>query len=184
MKRKKTAKIESVNVVHDDKWVIAEQVVVTCPDGKELPSPYLFITIKNGGCSMVATRLVDGRFLMVRQWKPAAGISVEFPAGCRKQDESWEDAARRKAKEEAGCECGTLKEMSGQFMYMTNRLNGICHLYLAFDCTVTDEQTQENGAQEMERLLLSQTEVELAIKAGEIKDMATVLGFYAHLIHQ
>jgi len=174
--------IEVVRVLHDDRWVTADVVDVVFDNGKVIKN-FLRITVKNGGYVGVAARLSDGRFLLTRQCKPVAGPSIEFIAGGRNEGESWEAAGIREMIEETGYRPGKVVYL-GQFLTQTDRVDNPCHLFLAFDCKVSDEKMAGDEVQGVEHLLVSTAAVMDLIRRGEIKDCPTLAGIMAHLLFE
>ena len=171
--------------IHDDSWVRAEVVDVEFDTGKKI-SDFLLLTGKNGGFVSVCARLSDGRFLLVRQCKPAAGLTIESIAGGRKGDETWEEAAARELLEETGYVAGRMirvGEWDGIFT-QTDRIVNPCHLYLGFDCVPSAETAEGDEVQGVERIILETRHVLDMIRTGLIRDMPTIAGIYAHLLHE
>ena len=169
-------------VLHDDKWVTAEVTDVEFDSGKKIFN-FLRVTIKDGGSVTVCARLVDGRFILVRQCRPVAGLSVEFVAGSREQDESWEEAAVREMIQETGYMPGRLVHI-GDFYGQTDRIDNKHHFFLAFDCVGAEKKLDGDEIQEIERLVCTLEQVLEMIKSGEIKDMPTIAGIFALLCYQ
>ena len=169
--------------IHDDPWVRAEVVDVEFDTGKKI-SDFLLLTGKNGGFVSVCARLSDGRFLLVRQCKPAAGLTIESAAGNREEGEAQEEAARRELLEETGYVAERMVRVGRGIFSLTNRIDSLCHLYLAFDCKESDETMGGDEVQGVERIILSPVEALNLIDNGEIKDMPTIAGIYAHLLHE
>ncbi len=168
-------------LVAEDRFVeIRRKTAVFAATGQV--ATYLFTQMKEPGYVMVCPRLPDGRFVLTRQVRLAAGATVDFIAGGRQKGESWEQAARRELREEVGLQPTTLV-MVGQSMNQTDRLDNFCVLFLAFDC-MEAERTGADEVQSVERIVWTEAEVRQAIANGESVDMATQLGFYAHLLHK
>ncbi len=169
-------------VLHDDKWVTAEVTDVEFDTGKKLKN-FLRVTVKNGGSVTVCARLKDGRFIFVRQCRPVAGLSVEFVAGGREKDESWAEAAVREMIQETGYKPSWLVHL-GDFYGQTDRIDNKQRFFLAFDCVEAKEKLDGDEVQEIERVICTTEEVLEMIKSGEIKDMPTIAGIFAHLYYQ
>lgn len=180
MKIATKADIKVLKVIHDDKWVTADVVDVELNNGKAIKN-FLRITAKNGGYVMVVPRLKDGRFVLTRQFKPVSGMTIEGIAGSRENNELWDISARRELLEETGYKPGSLQRVGQQFFPLSDRVNNPCHLYLAFDCELSNEISAQDEVQGVEHLILTKERVVNLIAGGDIKDLATVAGFYAHL---
>ena len=72
------------------------------PDG--LKGKYVAIQTRTW---VIAIPVIDGRFVMVRQWRHGLnGITVEFPGGVQEDDETPENGAARELLEETGYRAG------------------------------------------------------------------------------
>ena len=177
----KSAEISVQQVIHDDKWVTAELVNVKFDNGKEM-SNFLRLTAKNGGYVMVIPRLKDGRFILTRQFKPVAGMTIEGVAGSREtKDDGWYAAVIREMKEEIGYLPFSLRKIGEKFYPLSDRVDNPCHLYVALDCQLTD-QAKQDELQGVERLICTCDEVLRMIGNGEIRDLATAAGVFAALL--
>jgi len=170
-------------LVAEDPFVqIRRKSAVFAATGKE--ATYLFTQMKNPGYVLVCARLKDGCFVLTRQVRLATGgATVDFVAGGRKEDESWEEAASRELREEVGLRPTTLIA-AGQAYNQTDRLDNFCMLYLALECVEVEQPTTADEVQPVERIVWTEQQVRQAIANGKIVDMATKLGFYAHLLHE
>ena len=83
---------------------------------------------------------IDGKFLMVRQWRHAQNaLSIEFPGGVINKGEKPEDAAKREMEEETGYKAGKLTYLGAANpnpALMRNRV----HFFAAEDLIATGEQ--------------------------------------------
>ena len=131
-----SAKITERRVVHDDRWVTAEQVDVEFSNGKKMPN-FLMLETKSGGYVLVCGRTVEGQFILVRQYKMAAGMSLEAIAGGKEEGETWEEAAAREFAEEAGYDAEEFIQFGGPICPQTDRIKNPVHIFLAQNCTPT-----------------------------------------------
>lgn len=169
-------------LIHDDCWVKAELINVRFNNGGRIKD-FLRITAKNGGFVSITARLNDGRFILTRQCKPVAGMTIESAAGGLEKGERWEEAARRELREETRHVPGRLLLIGDSFYPMSDRVDNRCHLFLAFDCEpfkmrrgcITGEEVQG-----VEYFFATPAKAIALIKSGMIKDLATVTGIFAH----
>ena len=88
--------------------------------GEGAETDWTVVEISDGAA--VIPRFDDGDFLLIRQWRPAAGGPVyELPAGRVDPGESPEAAARRELEEEGGFRAEILEPLG-----MALPLDGIC----------------------------------------------------------
>ena len=101
------------------------------PDGRHGD----FEIIRHPGGAAVLPLLPDGRLLLIRQFRPAAGgMVVEIPAGRLEPGEAPAACAARELEEEAGWRAGRLDKLGETFSAI-----GFCderlHLFLGRDLT-------------------------------------------------
>jgi ADP-ribose pyrophosphatase len=135
------------------------------------------------GAVAVVPLLDDGRLLLVRQYRHAAGIvCLEIPAGTldRLADGSLEppdDCARRELAEETGHSAASWLTL-GSFYTAPGFATEQMHLYLATDLSPIDGYS---GPAADERLQLERVDwpsaLEMAL-AGEIQDAKTLVGVF------
>ena len=174
------ADIKVLRVIHDDKWVRAETVDVLFDNGRNIRD-FLRITAKNGGYVMVVARLTDGRFILTRQCRPVAGMSIEGVAGSRENSESWLKAGLREMNEEVCYKPTKIIPLGVQFYPLTDRLDNPCHIFLAMDCVPIENRANGDEVQGLQTVLVSKKEVLEMIADGRIKDLATLAGILGHL---
>jgi len=126
----------------------------------------------------------DGRVLMVRQFRLAAGRTLlEIPAGTlnRGADGSLEDpdvAARRELEEETGFRARTWQAL-GSFWTAPGFATELMHLYLARDLVPAHEDRLAPDADE--HLELEQIPWRVAVamaEGGEIADAKSIVGLF------
>jgi ADP-ribose pyrophosphatase len=174
--------VEVISKVHDDRWIVAEQVNAICPNGKKI-SNFLRLTMKNRGYVLVSAKTTDNRFIFVRQWKIVAGESIESVAGGIELNETVFEAAQRELAEEAGFKPKRIVPVNSFGFYtQTDRIINRAHIVLATRCCpVPINKEDRDEKQDIEFLLLSEQEVRRMILKGKIKDVATIAGFYFFL---
>lgn len=133
-----------------------------------------------GAVAMVAVD-VDGRVLLVRQWRTAAGRAMlEVPAGTLDvHDGVAEDpdrAARRELEEETGYRATSWRKLA-EFWTAPGFATELMHLYLAEGLVPADGDRL--GPDEDERLELTRVTLDeglALVDAGAIADAKSILG--------
>src|SRR5579872_5602515 len=95
------------------------------------PSPHY--TLKPSDYVTVIATDTDGRFLLVRQYRPVVeGYTVELPSGLVDPGETHEACARRELVEETGHAAGEL-EFLGELIPDTGRLGNRLYCFVAIN---------------------------------------------------
>ena len=124
----------------------------------------------------------DGRLLLVRQWRIAAGRALlEIPAGTLDvHDGVTEDpdiAAPRELEEETGHRAGSWRKLA-TFWTAPGFASELMHLYLATDLAAVADDDGRLAPDEDEHLELSRVTIDeglALIDTGEISDAKTIL---------
>ena len=124
----------------------------------------------------------DGRLLLVRQWRIAAGRALlEIPAGTLDvHDGVTEDpdiAAPRELEEETGHRAGSWRKLA-TFWTAPGFASELMHLYLARDLAAVADDDGRLTPDEDEHLELSRVTIDeglALIDTGEISDAKTIL---------
>lgn len=140
------------------------------PDGKIVD----FIVLENRDYSAVICKNVDGKFVLVRQFRyPWMQASWETPSGLLEQKESPSEAATREVLEESGFIVLNIKKMIK--CHPSGMGPGFCHLFFA--------EVDEGGEQSLDSSefikvgLFSADEIDAMIESGDIIHMTSVLGW-------
>jgi ADP-ribose pyrophosphatase len=116
--------------------------------------------------------VLDGRILLVRQFRLAAGgVLLEIPAGTLNAGEAPDACAARELEEETGYRAGTLRPLFAAYLapgYSTE----LIHAYLAEDLTPGTTHLDEDEQVELTPVPIA--EIERSILAGEIRDAKTI----------
>jgi ADP-ribose pyrophosphatase len=167
------------HVLHSSNYATFVKDTIEAPDGSHHTRE---VVIHPGAVTVVAL-LTDGRVVLVRQYRHAAGEALtELPAGTldRQPDGSTEDplaAAKRELMEETGHRAGTWRKLA-EFWTAPGFATELMHLYLA---TELEADPSWDGPQPDERLTqVSMPLDELLAMAGraEIRDAKTLVGIY------
>ncbi len=176
--------VKSRAVLHDDPWVSVHRADVSFDNGKKIKN-FLLVRMKGQGFISVSARLADGRFLFSRQCRPVAGMSIESVAGVYDDNLKAAQVVKEEMSEEVGYRPRRLLRINSFGFYTeTDRIDDRCHLFLAFGCTPLAGRAAQDEKQGVQALLLTPREVWEKIRIGEIKDLATLAGIYAHFAHE
>jgi len=133
--------------------------------------------VEHRGATAIVPILDDGRVVLVRQYRYAAGTELlEIPAGTLEQDEAPDNCARRELEEETGFRCKEIKKMMEIFLapgYSTEKI----HIYLAKGLIETKMRLEEDEKINVEKLPLP-TALDM-VTSGKIQDAKTISGLYA-----
>ena len=136
-----------------------------------------FIVKHSGGVAILPI-LPDGRIILIRQFRIAAGKFIyEIPAGMKEKGENPIDTAGRELQEETGYSAGTLVSLP-PFYATPGYLSEKIELVLATDLT-PGESHLEDG----ENLSLFIVDLDTAramIDTGEIEDAKTIIAILLH----
>jgi ADP-ribose pyrophosphatase len=164
-------------VVRKSNYMTVVADTIETPDGRKHERD---VVLHPGAVTVVAI-LPDGRVLLVRQYRHAAGrILLELPAGTldRLEDGSIEDpavAGPRELSEETGYRAATWRRLGG-FWTAPGFASEHMTLYLATDLTPDPDHT---GPDPDERLLVeahSLPELLARVVADEIHEAKTLIG--------
>ena len=156
--RKYTGKIISVDLVD-----------IELPDGRKATRE----VVRHGNAVAVLARLPDGRFVFVKQYHKAAEEAlVEVIAGGLEPGEDPVEGARRETAEETGYDVVSLK-----FLTTIICTPGYCeeriHVYFA-ELSAGQHGQDQDPDENVHPIVLSEAEVEDAIRRGEIFDSKTL----------
>ncbi len=125
----------------------------------------------------VIARTLDGRVLLVRQWRYGIGApTLEIPGGMVEAGEDPRDAAGRELFEETGYRAGRLTylgEVEPNPAFITNR----CFTFVAEDLERIGEP-EGDGEEELTVESTALTEIPRLILSGAIRHALVIAAFY------
>jgi ADP-ribose pyrophosphatase len=173
-----TERVVASEVVHRGKYMVFHVDTIERSDGSRGKRDL----VDHPGAVAVLALDGEGRVLMVRQWRVAAGRALlEIPAGTLDVHEGvTEDpdvAARRELEEETGHRAGTWRKLAA-FWTAPGFASEFMHLYLATDLVpvVDDTRLTPDEDEELELRHLPVDEALALVETGGIADAKSILG--------
>jgi ADP-ribose pyrophosphatase len=145
-------------------------------DEVELPNGYQTYRdiVKHPGAVAIVPFLPDGRILMVKQYRYAAGKELlEIPAGTLEPNEPIIECARRELIEETGYEAGKLIPIINCFM-APGYSSEVIHIFKA-----SDLKKKSNSLELDETIIVESYEIDVIMNMIEeniIEDAKTIVG--------
>lgn len=141
----------------------------TLPNGRVS----LFEIVHHPGGAAVLPFLPDGRVVLIRQFRPAAGgLVLEAPAGRLEPGEEPANCARRELEEEAGYRAGRIVSL-GSTLSSIGYSNERIHLFAAFELSPVPAAPEPD--EWLEPLILPWSEALAMAADGRIDDAKTQL---------
>lgn len=160
--------ISRKTILSHSKFLTVESHTVKLPDGQIIPD-WAWLVIPSAAIVLAVT--TDNKFLCFRQTKYAVeGTALAPVGGMLEPNEMPLDAAKRELLEEMGYEAPEWIDL-GSHILDPNRGIATMHLFLALNAKQVAEPTSDD-LEDQELLLLSRSEIENALKAGEFKILA------------
>ena len=155
-------------ILQPNKFLTVESHTIKLPDGQVISDwPWLIIP----SAAIVLARTEAGKFLCFRQTKYAVeGTTLAPVGGMLEPLETPLDAAKRELLEEMGYESSKWVNLGG-YILDPNRGVATMHLFLALDAKQVAEPDSDD-LEDQETLLLTHSELEQALQAGEFKILA------------
>jgi len=171
-------RVVASEVVHRGKYMVFHVDTIERADGSRGRRDL----VAHPGAVAILALDPQGRVLMVRQWRVAAGRALlEIPAGTLDVHEGvTEDpdvAARRELEEETGHRAATWRKLAA-FWTAPGFASELMHLFLATDLTavVDDTRLAPDEDEELELRHLPVDEALAQVETGAIADAKSILG--------
>jgi ADP-ribose pyrophosphatase len=134
--------------------------------------------IRHPGGALAVPVTADGKFVLVRQYRfTAAGRLLEFPAGTVEVNESPFETIKREIEEETGYRANKWQDM-GKFILAPGYSDEYIYAFLAQDLEKLATPPQQDEDEDLEVVLMSESELEAAILNGEPIDGKSIACFY------
>ena len=158
-------------------WMKVRKDVVELPSGNILDDYYMWVS---GDVALMAPVAEDGSFVLVEQYKHAAGeVTLEFPGGFVSEDESAIEAAKRELLEETGYAVSGCERIATVCDNPT-KVVGNLHLFLGVNCRRVAEPSPD-PTESITVRLLSRSELLEAIRQGRIRVTGTIAAAFLAL---
>ena len=133
--------------------------------------------VEHPGAVAVVPLLEDGRVVMIRQYRHAAGkVLWELPAGLVEEGEGPEECARRELGEEVGYEPGELVPLFSTFL-SPGFSSEIIHIFLARDLRPVNVASEPD--EQIEAVPVPLAEAVAMVRRGEVQNAAAICGLLA-----
>lgn len=121
----------------------------------------------------------DGKLILTRQYRPAAGaVSLEIAAGSlEKTDSSFEDCARREAAEETGLIPNRLEEVTGVYTNVSF-LKEMTKLYIGTE--LSEYRLEKDASEFISVIRITLDEAMKLISESKIYDSKTIILILAY----
>jgi ADP-ribose pyrophosphatase len=163
----------SSNLLHRGRHFDFLQDEVELPNGSRTKRD----VVRHPGAVAIVPLLPDGRIVLVRQYRYAAGKTLlEIPAGTLEPDEDPNECAARELREETGFEAGEMEGLVSCFM-APGYSSEVIHFYVARGLREVGAELEPDESIENEVLDLG--EVLERIRDNTIEDAKTIVGILA-----
>lgn len=177
--RKKARVLRSRVVYRGGIFRVRQDLVVEPqPGSHRLGRPVVRDIVEHKGSVVVLPVLADGRILLVRQYRHAAGGFLwELVAGGIEAGETPRAGAKRELAEETGYIAGRLERLASYFP-TPGFLSEVMHVYRATRLRPGQARPEEGEALEMRAF--GRRELERKLRRGILRDGKTILGLLRH----
>ena len=133
--------------------------------------------VPHPGAAAVVPLLPEGRVLMIRQYRHAAGkVLWELPAGLLEEGEDPEDAARRELAEEVGYKAEELTPLFSTYLSPGFSCE-VLHLFLARGLCMVKARAESD--ENIRAISLPLSEAVGMVERGEVQNAAAICGLLA-----
>ncbi|MBD1557531.1 NUDIX hydrolase [Vibrio sp. S9_S30] len=159
--------------IHSWKNIALCEEDVPLPNGNHITHT----TIVHPGAAVILPILSDGSILLIKQYRPALKKwLLEVPAGTKELNESPATCAKRELEEETGYSASEWHAL-GQVTPLAGFCDEIQHLFVAKNLKQTNRLACDDD-EVIELLTYSISEIEAAIRQGELTDAKTIACIY------
>ncbi len=169
----------STRVVYTNPWMTLHEDKVVTPDGSET----IYGHIETPTAAAVLAITEDDEVILIGQHRyPVDEYSWEIIAGAVDEGEKLEVAARRELREEAGIECGELKQLGPPIYIANSRSNEQAYIYVARDLSFFEPKPDMTEILTMKRVPFS--EALSMVEVGEMTDSISVVAIQRYALEQ
>lgn len=130
--------------------------------------------VRHPGGALAVPVTSEGQLVLVRQYRfAAAGRLLEFPAGTVEPHENPAITIQREIEEETGYRARQWEKL-GQFFLAPGYSDEIIYAFLARDLEKLDQPPQQDADEDIEVVLMTPAQLELAIQQGEAVDAKSI----------
>lgn len=134
--------------------------------------------VRHPGGALAVPVTNEGKFVLVKQYRfTVAGRLLEFPAGTVESHEDPAETIKREIEEETGYRAHKWQSL-GKFILAPGYSDEYIYAYLAQDLEKLANPPQQDEDEDIEVILMSESELEAAILAGEPIDAKSIASFY------
>jgi ADP-ribose pyrophosphatase len=134
--------------------------------------------INHPGGALVVPITSEGKLVLVKQYRfPTQGRVLEFPAGTLEVGETPATTIKREIEEETGYRAHKWQDL-GEFFLAPGYCDEIIYVFLAQDLEKLAVQPAGDDDEDIEIVLMTPTEFEAAIFAGEPIDAKSLAAYF------
>lgn len=140
--------------------------------------------IEHPGSVVILPITADGRIVLVKQWRQAAGkVLLEAPCGTREPGEDPLVTAHRELREETGFRASSMTPLGGSWV-APGYSGEFTHAFIAHNLTL-DPLPQDTG-EDIHTVMTPIAEFPRMIRDGEMQDQITIAVYYMamHVFNQ
>jgi 8-oxo-dGTP pyrophosphatase MutT (NUDIX family) len=174
MGKKSEWELLSSKDISPSKWMPVEERVYQKPDGGIVDD---FSVVVTENVSLIIPITTQGKIILAEQFKPGAGkLTLEFPGGRLKPDQSYLQAAEAELREETGMVAGEFIELGETITFPTKGSERIMN-FIATGCRKIGEQSLDEH-EDIDLVELSASEIDEMITSGEINTAPSITLWY------